>query len=256
MDPAVFNFKLTRPLEPKLSPWQRRRGRQASEVLWNRSKSHGIALNFVEKALEGKAPVLKSAADAVALSAATGEAFQVTKQLTQLKEVLLAEHPDASNAARERCLRLRSGLATALRAALVQHPTGRRLLEGPSPPKVRIEVRHTAGRMLSEEVFTVGRAAECDVQTTGDPTCSRLQLLVISLPGGLCIADAWSNSGTRVVRREAQETLEASVPQHRKAFLLPHGERVTLMTGAKTTVSFGPAVKDLNLPRGSSEARK
>ena len=49
---------------------------------------------------------------------------------------------------------------------------------------MRVEVRHTAGRCLLQEVFTVGRAAECDVQTTGDPTTSRLQLLVISLPGG------------------------------------------------------------------------
>ena len=85
--------------------------------------------------MASKAPVLKCAAEAVALSAATGEAFQVTKQLLQLKEVLLLEHFDESSAARERCLSLRTGLLSAIRAALQQHPEGRRLLEGQAPRK-------------------------------------------------------------------------------------------------------------------------
>lgn len=177
--------------------------------------------------------------------------LEVSRQLQQLKEVLLAEHPDASCGAKNRCTSLRSGFAHALKSALSQTPEGQQLLEGPkTPPKARVEVRHTAARVMLSEVFTVGRAAECDVQTTGDPTTSRLQFLVISLPQGLCIADAWSGGGTRVVRRETGE-LPASVPQHRATFMLPHGERVTLMTGAKTTVTFGPAVKDLKKVNGA-----
>jgi len=43
-----------------------------------------------------------------------------------------------------------------------------------------------------------------------------------------------------VVRRESGEALPASVPQHRATFMLPHGERVTLLTGLHTTVTFGP----------------
>ncbi|CAK9115056.1 Purple acid phosphatase 7, partial [Durusdinium trenchii] len=198
------------------------------------------------------APVLKSAAEAVAKSLASGRAragapLEVTRQLMQLKDVLLAEHADASPGAKERCQSLRSSFALALRSSLQQTEEGKTLLVAPPrPPKVRVEVRHTAGRVMLSEVFTVGRAAECDVQTTGDATASRLQFLVISLPQGLCIADAWSGGGTRVVRREApNEALPASLPHHRAAFLLPHGERVTLMTGARTTVTLGPAVKEL-----------
>eukprot|EP00435_Cladocopium_sp_Y103_P002298 s249_g1.t1 len=195
-------------------------------------------------------PVLKSAAEAVARSlvrTVKGEhgTLEVSRQLQQLKDVLLAEHPDASAGAKNRCNALRSGFAHALKTALSQTPEGQKLLEGPKTlQKARVEVRHTAARLMLSEVFTVGRAAECDVQTTGDATTSRLQFLVISLPQGLCIADAWSGGGTRVVRRERGE-LVASVPQHRAIFVLPHGERVTLMTGAKTTVTLGPAVKDL-----------
>ena len=37
------------------------------------------------------------------------------------------------------------------------------------------------------------------------------------------------------------------------AFKWPRQERVTLMTGAKTTVTFGPAVKDLKKARRDAE---
>lgn len=56
-----------------------------------------------------------------------------------------------------------------------------------------------------------------------------------------------SSSGTRVVKRSGGpgRLLPASVPAARTAFVLPHGERVVLLVGAKTTVTLGPAEKDL-----------
>mmetsp|Transcript_33727 Transcript_33727/g.93153 ORF Transcript_33727/g.93153 Transcript_33727/m.93153 type:complete len:898 (-) Transcript_33727:152-2845(-) len=112
-------------------------------------------------------------------------------------------------------------------------------------PKVRIEVRQTAGRCIVDEVFTVGRAPESDVQTSGDCTVSRLQFIVASLPGGIVVADAWSSGGTRVVRRgDATRSLPTSIPSQRSAFLIPHGERVILLIGARTTVSLGPSARE------------
>lgn len=111
---------------------------------------------------------------------------------------------------------------------------------GPVPP-TRVEVRSTAGRSIISESFAVGRGPECDVQTSGDGTVSRLQFIAVSIPGGVVVADAWSGGGTRVVRRfGAASSKPASVPGRRVAFLVPHGERVVFLIGARTTVTFGP----------------
>eukprot|EP00930_Biecheleria_cincta_P042750 TRINITY_DN29412_c1_g2_i1.p1 TRINITY_DN29412_c1_g2~~TRINITY_DN29412_c1_g2_i1.p1 ORF type:complete len:786 (+),score=157.94 TRINITY_DN29412_c1_g2_i1:80-2359(+) len=202
-----------------------------------------------------KSPVLRGAAEAVAksLGAAAGSRssaaiMEVTRPLKELRDVLTLENGDVSEDAAVRCASLRSCFAAALRSVLAERPEGAALLkEGSSAPKVRVEVRQTAGRMLSLETFTVGRAAECDVQTAGDPTASRLQFVAVSLPAGIVIADAWSGGGTRVVRRSGPDSdcLPASVPSKRTVMFFPHGERVTLLTGAKTTVTIGPAVSDL-----------
>jgi len=205
-------------------------------------------------------PVLRGAAAAVAAALSAGGAagqLEVTRQLQQLKEVLLNENPDASDQASARAASLRAGFASALRAELLERPLGRKLLEGPTrAPKVRVEVRQTAARFIQCEAFTMGRAAECDVQAAGDPTLSRLQLLVVSLPAGIVITDAWSGGGTRMVRRSGpQEVLPASVPQHRTAIFVAHGERVTLLIGAKTNVTLGPIVEDVQKASGSAVAR-
>ncbi|CAJ1434879.1 unnamed protein product, partial [Effrenium voratum] len=193
---------------------------------------------FFASSVPGAKPgALRTAAEAIAAS--LNGAPLASKQLHPLRDAFLAENADASAAAAERARSLRAGFAGALRSALNLTPG--------SAPKVRVEVRQTAGRSILSEVFTVGRAAECDVQTTGDLTASRLQFVAISLPTGLCICDAWSG-GTRVVSRSgATSFLPASVPPHRCAFLLPHGERITLMTGLKTSVTVGPALKDVKV---------
>eukprot|EP00931_Biecheleriopsis_adriatica_P116420 TRINITY_DN92059_c0_g1_i1.p1 TRINITY_DN92059_c0_g1~~TRINITY_DN92059_c0_g1_i1.p1 ORF type:complete len:770 (-),score=168.76 TRINITY_DN92059_c0_g1_i1:41-2350(-) len=200
-------------------------------------------------------PVLRGAAEAIAasLNASAGHGgsaatMEATRQLIQLREVLLAENAAASDDAALRSASLRAGIAAALRTALTAQPQGSVFLTGSTPsPKTRVEVRQTAARYMLSEAFTIGRAAECDVQTTGDVTASKLQMLAIALPGGIVLADAWSGNGTRMVRRSGPNhgVLPASVPQRRTAIFVPHGERVTLLTGAKTTVTIGPAVKDL-----------
>jgi len=120
---------------------------------------------------------------------------------------------------------------------------------------VRLEVRQTAGRTMVEPAFVIGRAPENDVQTSGDPTVSRMQLLAISLPGGIIIADAWSSGGTRVVHRSsASKLFPSSVPTQRSAFILPHGERITILVGAKTTVTIGPVLDDGNESASSQAA--
>lgn len=195
-------------------------------------------------------PVLRGAAAALASALAGGAGagpLEVTKPLLQLKDVLLAENADSSDDAAKRAVSLRTGFSNALRNELLERPFGKKLLDGASrAPKVRVEVRATAARFLHSEAFTIGRAAECDVQATGDPTASRLQLLVVSLPAGLVIVDAWSGGGTRMVRRSgAVEVLPSSIPQHRTAIFVPHEERVTLLIGARTSVTLGPAVNTL-----------
>eukprot|EP00439_Symbiodinium_sp_Y106_P070353 s372_g12.t1 len=142
------------------------------------------------------------------------------------KDVLLAENADSSDDAAKRAVSLRTGFSNALRNELLERPFGKKLLDGASrAPKVRVEVRATAARFLHSEAFTIGRAAECDVQATGDPTASR--------PG----AESFD-----LLR---SEVLPSSIPQHRTAIFVPHEERVTLLIGARTSVTLGPAVNTL-----------
>lgn len=189
-------------------------------------------------------PVLRGAAEAIADSLVEGTPLEVGRPLVQLKDALLAENADASEAALERCASLRSGLVLALRDEFLRRPLLAPLITDDVAPKVRIEVRQTAGRSLSSEAFTVGRTPECDVQTSGDCTVSRLQIVVVSLPGCLLVVDAWSCGGTRIVRRSGSGRLAASLPSRRAALALAHGERVILLIGSRTTVTFGPAEKD------------
>lgn len=215
-------------------------------------------------------PVLQGAAEAIAESLVSGTplldatAFGGGRSaLLQLRDALLAENADSSEATAARCAALRSGFAQAMHDALGARPRAAPLLqppprplkaggaaggeasEGGSAPRVRIEVRNTAARYSSGSVFTVGRAWECDVQASGDGTVSRLQAIIVSLAGGVLVVDGWSSAGTRVVRRSSGSLLPLSVPQRRAAFIVPHGERVVLMIGAKTSIALGPAAKDV-----------
>eukprot|EP00927_Polykrikos_kofoidii_P040090 TRINITY_DN34328_c0_g1_i1.p1 TRINITY_DN34328_c0_g1~~TRINITY_DN34328_c0_g1_i1.p1 ORF type:complete len:1047 (+),score=155.89 TRINITY_DN34328_c0_g1_i1:48-3188(+) len=225
--------------------------------------------------VEGQS-ILDCAAEAIAASLVADRQLQLDWSLRQLRDALLAENADVGEAAANRCERLRSGIALAvskalgayLKTAAIQGVTTsvdidpatstecsgatkkRRLAEAigaatMTDPRVRFEVRQTAGRMMTSDAFTVGRAPECDVQICGDHTVSRLQLVVIPLQGGIVVVDAWSSGGTRVVRRcDPAESLPASVPSQRRAFVVPHGERVIILVGARTTVSLGPPANE------------
>ncbi|CAK0828595.1 unnamed protein product [Prorocentrum cordatum] len=115
---------------------------------------------------------------------------------------LLAHSEDESEAAAAACVRLRVRLAAALRDALARWPQAERLLcadaeDGEAPigaPPVRVEVRGTAGRSLIFDAFTVGSAPECDVQAVGDDTVRPLHCVVLSMPGGVVVADFWSGA--------------------------------------------------------------
>jgi len=184
--------------------------------------------------------ILRGAAEAIAASLIDGSTLEVSR-LRQLRDALLTENPDASDDAARRCAEIRAGFAVALRDAVRERPMAASLVVGGVVPQVRVEVRQTAGRLITHEAFIVGRAAECDVQTSGDATVSRLQFVVVSLPGGIVVADAWSSGGTRVVQRSGlAKSLPASVPGKRAAFILPHGEQVILLIGKQTTVTLGP----------------
>jgi len=171
--------------------------------------------------------------------------------LQRLYPVLLAMKPDASGAAEEDCRKLRSDVADALRQAVTgcSTPDARSLAGGTrrgiEQPWVWVEVRHTAGRwMPAGAAFTVGTDDGCDIQVAGDATVSALQCLVVPLPGGTVVIDAWSSA--LPTRRYAlanhflpeQETPLAG-QQQLIAFILPPGQRTILVVGERTTLTLG-----------------
>lgn len=189
---------------------------------------------------QGSTEVLMGAAEAIAASLIDGLPLEVVR-LRQLRDALLAENGDASPDAAQRCACLRRGLAKAVRQAVSERAGTSHFLSGGKAPPARVEVRNTAGRAMVSDSFAVGRAPECDVQTSGDATVSRLQCVAVSLPGGIVVVDAWSSGGTRTVRRFGQaNALPQSVPGRRMAFLVPHGERIVFMLGNRTTIALGP----------------
>jgi len=111
-------------------------------------------------------------------------------------------------------------------------------------PGVHVQVRHTAGRLMPAGAFAVGRAPECDVQADGDGTVSRLQCLVVPLPGGIVVADAWSAWGTRAPREKCLAWgPQGLAPGKRTAFVVPHGEQVVLVLGMRTSLTLGPLAR-------------
>mmetsp|Transcript_4816 Transcript_4816/g.8320 ORF Transcript_4816/g.8320 Transcript_4816/m.8320 type:complete len:851 (+) Transcript_4816:64-2616(+) len=209
----------------------------------------------LSQAFADKKLVLQTAAQVIVGSLVDDAPLSLGKELQQLREILLAEVPDAGEEALMRCKKLRQGLADAVRAELRKRPKAAPVVQGSEVLPVRLEVRQTAGRTMQAPAFVIGRAPENDVQMSGDPTVSRLQLLAISLPGGIIIADAWSSGGTRVVHRSSSSKLfPSSVPNQRSAFILPHGERITMLVGAKTTITIGPILDDGNESLSSQAA--
>jgi len=113
---------------------------------------------------------------------------------------------------------------------------------------VRVEVRGSAGRHMTQGAFTVGTAPECDIQVLGDPTVQSLQCLVVPLPGGIIVADAWSNGGTQVTWRWKGSIGGGSSNAGSGCcgvVIVEHGDRVVLSLGARTTIALGPNKHEL-----------
>mmetsp|Transcript_108302 Transcript_108302/g.306980 ORF Transcript_108302/g.306980 Transcript_108302/m.306980 type:complete len:250 (-) Transcript_108302:6-755(-) len=178
-----------------------------------------------EAADRHRACMLDAVAAEIAESLALGGPLQEGVPSQWLGAEMLAHSEDESEAVAAECVRLRVDLAAALRAALARWPQAAGLLragETPLAPAVRAEVRGTAGRSIVCDAFTVGSAPECDVQAVGDSTVRPLDCVVVSLPGGVVVADLWSGAAAK------------------KAIVFQHGERITLHIGDRTAVGLGP----------------
>jgi len=129
-------------------------------------------------------------------------------------------------------------LAEGAQTTLTPEGTGKYV----DPPRVWIEVRHTAGRwMPAGAAFTVGTDDGCDIQVAGDSTVSALQCLVVPLPGGTVVIDAWSSVfATRRLAPECHCLQEPGSPgqQQLTAFVLPPGHCTHLMVGERTTITL------------------
>jgi hypothetical protein len=203
--------------------------------------------------------VLRGLADSLAGALAGGSALQEDCPASLLREALLAESEDASEAACGRCLRLRGDLATAAREALGRREGVKALVAdalGDALP-VRVEVRGTAGRSILSPAFTVGSSPHCDVQAVGDATVAPLQCVVVSLPGGVVVCDAWSGGRTsetwRGGERPQEPVLRPTAAAGSTVFFAAYGERVTLQIGAKTTITL--ATKPKKVPTATAPAK-
>eukprot|EP00406_Dinophysis_acuminata_P000071 CAMPEP_0179212002 /NCGR_PEP_ID=MMETSP0797-20121207/826_1 /TAXON_ID=47934 /ORGANISM="Dinophysis acuminata, Strain DAEP01" /LENGTH=341 /DNA_ID=CAMNT_0020917491 /DNA_START=87 /DNA_END=1113 /DNA_ORIENTATION=+ len=197
------------------------------------------AVEFANVA-ERRQAVLDSMAEAIAASLETGSQLGDDMLPLLLRDMLLEESEDASDEALARCIRLRSDLAVALQRAVAERRGVEASLAGGDgsvpirmAPPVRVEVRGTAGRHIIYDAFTVGSAPECDIQVYGDSTVHPLHCVVCSLPGGIVVADAWSDGCTSVAQHRGEQ-------RQRAAFVLAHGERATVRVGARTTITVGP----------------
>jgi len=191
--------------------------------------------------------MLEHATESLAASMVNEECLPGIGALHALQSVLLAESPDESDVAALRCSLLHCDIVVRLREALSQRGGIGKVLanctEDKRPAsKVRVEVRESAGRQMTH-AFTVGAAPECYVQVLGDPTVEPLQCLVIPLPGGIVVTDAWSNGRTCVTWRQKSGKVVSpcASPACRIAFTIGHGERALLSLGTKTTITLGPS---------------
>jgi len=74
-----------------------------------------------------------------------------------------------------------------------------------------------------------------------------LQCIVIPLPGGIIVADAWSNGRTCVTWRQtcSKAVSPCASPVHPIAFVIEHGERALLRLGLNTTIGLGPSKNEI-----------
>jgi len=196
--------------------------------------------------------MLQSASAYLASSLLETEEMKDAEGLHLLHDSLLAECADESDAAALRCSLLRCDIVVEMRNALSRlGSAGEVLASGisktPAPSQVRVEVRGSAGRRMTQGAFTIGTAPECDVQILGDSTVQPLQCLVIPVPGGVIVADAWSNGSTRVTWRwkNGMAGSPSTSTKHRDAFVVEHGERAVLSLGIRTTITLGPARSEM-----------
>jgi len=160
---------------------------------------------------------------------------------------MLAESADESDAAAIRCMLLRADLSAALREALAARPetahvVGMGMLTFRPAPPVRIEVRGTAARRILCGAFSIGSDPLCDVQAFGDASVLPLQCVIVSLPGGLVVIDAWSSAGPRMAWQclGPASVLVESGRRQRRAVVVPHGDRAVFSIGDRTTFALGP----------------
>jgi len=196
--------------------------------------------------------MIKSAAQSIAACVVNEEQLTDSGGLHLLYNALLAECMDESHAAALRCASLRGNIVVAMRVALSQLGGVGEVLANTSGKtdeltRVRVEVRGSAGRQMTQGAFTVGTAPECDVQVFGDPTVEPLQCLVIPLPGGTVVVDAWSGGATQVTCqwKRAIDGRPSVAHEGRRTLILERHGRVVLSLGARTTIALGPGMKEL-----------
>lgn len=181
----------------------------------------------------------------VAASLMNGTALQESKASMLFREAALAwgRAPRCGDSA----TKLRRAFVGALLAGVAAQPALAKQLQGEdglqeSVPPSRIKVRGTAGRIVLEDILTVGSAHECTVQIGGDPTVLALQCVVVAMPGGTVLVDAWSGGSTIVVARGGPDRAPAPVmgPVCDAALLVGLEEEVVVQLGERTKISLEP----------------
>lgn len=202
---------------------------------------------------DGRA-VFKEAAQAMARSLAEGSSSHLLPTLADaLKDELLAENPDASNAAEARCRARRQAFAEEVKHALAEEPS----VKLKDHQHVRVEVRGTAARQLSQAAFAVGSHPDCDVEVFGDPTVLPLQCVVINLGQTILVGDFWSNGGTSMTWRMTPDEMGAPLLDTTPSvFVIKQDERVILKVGERTTITLGPSARKLRKLRKKNEAKR
>lgn len=124
-------------------------------------------------------------------------------------------------------------LAVPLKEELMHTELGQQLLQGP----MQSVAVATMGQVeaIEKETFSIGRRRSCDVCLPAQSqSVSRIHIWVFNLPGGIVLVDGWSCLGTFVMEREnSEQGHQESCPGSRCAFVIPHGEAVTLRVGTE-----------------------
>jgi len=196
--------------------------------------------------------MLKSAVQSIAACIVNEEQLTDSGGLHCLYNALLAECVDESDSAALRCASLRGNIVVAMLEALSQLGGVGKVLANTCGKteeltRVRVEIRGSAGRQMTQGAFTVGTAPECDVQIFGDHTVQPLQCLVIPLPGGIVVVDAWPNGATKVMCqwKRSIDGRPGVAHEGHGTLILERNDRVVLSLGARTAIALGPGMKEL-----------